>query len=186
MSAPSFCWRRSTSWSPLLRSWISTRWSRGFRTCGFVSRSRAAACPGTLRTCFLIFVEVGRRCRSGCSILSPPALNFTSVARASSGHARRVVDGASVVREAERLLEAVLLRLGDGADVLHADEEVVRVVRRRRPARRPASGSPTSCTALRTAAASIVLLERDLDLGAASEVGAVVRARVVRGGRATR
>jgi hypothetical protein len=38
------------SWSPLDWSWISTRWSRGFKICGLVALARSDT-PGTLRIC---------------------------------------------------------------------------------------------------------------------------------------
>ena len=89
------------------------------------------------------------------------------------GTLRRIGDGSlRVLREAEGAPERVLLLLGDRADVLHANEEVVRPVRvddLDDVRRAEAHGLDGAADAARVER----LAEGDLDLGAALEVRAV-------------
>ena len=49
----------SMSWSPLLWSWISTRWSRGFTTCGFVGDDAQRHARHDPRPASVIFARSG-------------------------------------------------------------------------------------------------------------------------------
>ena len=102
VSAPSSARRPSMSWSPLRLSWISTLWSRGFTTCGFLAPARSST-PATPASCSLDPLEIGLGLVAD-AILSPPGLNFTSVA-ASVRRAARSAGAVALGDEAERVAD---------------------------------------------------------------------------------